>query len=38
VRGGVVERARTRVASGYYERPNVQRRLVDCLWEEFFSR
>ncbi len=38
VRDGVVERARTRLAAGYYERPQVQRRLVDCLWEEFFAR
>jgi len=37
VRQIVIERARSRLARGYYERPSVQRRLVDTLWEELFA-
>jgi hypothetical protein len=37
VREGVVRRAQGRVASGYYERPGVRKRLVDRLWAEFFG-
>lgn len=37
VRDGVVRRAQSRVASGYYERPGVRQRLVDRLWEELFG-
>jgi len=33
----LIERARARLARGYYERPAVQRRLVDTLWEELFA-
>jgi len=33
----LIERARARLARGYYERPGVQRRLVDTLWEELFA-
>ena len=37
VRDGVVRRAQSRVASGYYERPGVRQRLVDRLWQELFG-
>jgi hypothetical protein len=37
VRDGMVRRAQDRVASGYYERPSIRRRLVDRLWEELFG-
>ena len=37
VRQVLIERARARLARGYYERPAVQRRLVDTLWEELFA-
>jgi len=37
VRQVLIERARARLARGYYERPAVQRRLVDMLWEELFA-
>jgi hypothetical protein len=37
VRKLVVERARGRLARGYYERASVKRRLVDTLWEELFT-
>jgi hypothetical protein len=37
VRRVMIERARARLARGYYERPAVQRRLVDTLWEELFA-
>lgn len=37
VRQVLVDRARSRLARGYYERPAVQRRLVDTLWEELFA-
>ena len=33
----LIDRARSRLARGYYERPAVQRRLVDTLWEELFA-
>ena len=36
VRELVIERARGRMARGYYERASVKRRLVDTLWEELF--
>jgi hypothetical protein len=36
-RDGVVRRAQSRVASGYYERPGIRQRLVDRLWEELFE-
>jgi hypothetical protein len=38
LRDVLVERARARVQSGYYERTDVRRRLVDVLWDEFYSR
>ena len=38
LRDTVVQRARDRVATGYYQRPEVVRRLVDVLWDEFYSR
>lgn len=38
VREALVRRARSRVAAGYYERAGVRKRLVDCLWAEFFAR
>jgi hypothetical protein len=34
VRNGVVDRARTRVSAGYYDKPRVQRALVETLWKE----
>ena len=34
VRDGVIDRARSRVSAGYYDRPRVQRALVDTLWKE----
>ena len=34
----LVKRARGRVEAGYYQRPDVVRRLVDVLWDEFYSR
>jgi hypothetical protein len=37
-REAFVKRARQRVDTGYYERPEIKRRLVDALWEEFYSR
>lgn len=37
VRRVLIDRARSRLARGYYERPAVQRRLVDTLWEELFA-
>lgn len=37
VRDRLVRRAQSRAATGYYERPAVQKRLVDALWEEFFT-
>jgi hypothetical protein len=37
VRDGLVRRAQSRVASGYYERPGVRQRLVDRLWQELFG-
>ncbi|HKA24416.1 MAG TPA: hypothetical protein VKF80_05510 [Candidatus Eisenbacteria bacterium] len=37
VRQVLIDRARSRLARGYYERPAVQRRLVDTLWEELFA-
>lgn len=37
VRKLVIERARGRMARGYYERASVKRRLVDTLWEELFA-
>jgi hypothetical protein len=37
VRQVMIDRARSRLARGYYERPAVQRRLVDTLWEELFA-
>jgi len=37
VRRVLIDRARSRLAKGYYERPSVQRRLVDTLWEELFA-
>ena len=37
VRQILIDRARSRLAKGYYERPAVQRRLVDTLWEELFA-
>jgi hypothetical protein len=37
VRQVLIARARARLARGYYERPAVQRRLVDTLWEELFA-
>jgi len=36
-RDGVVDRARARLAAGYYERPVVRERLVEVLWEELFE-
>jgi hypothetical protein len=38
VRDGVVARARDRVASGYYRRPEVVERLVELLWDELYLR
>jgi hypothetical protein len=37
-RESLVKRARRRVETGYYERPEIRRRLVDALWDEFYSR
>jgi hypothetical protein len=37
VRRVLIDRARSRLARGYYERPAVRRRLVDALWEELFA-
>jgi len=37
-RESLVKRARQRVDTGYYERPEIKRRLIDALWEEFYSR
>jgi len=37
VRRVLIDRARSRLARGYYERPAVQRRLVDTLWQELFA-
>jgi len=37
VRQVLIDRARSRLARGYYERAAVQRRLVDTLWEELFA-
>lgn len=34
----LVKRARGRAETGYYRRPEVVRRLVDVLWDEFYSR
>jgi len=36
-RDNVVDRARARLAAGYYERPSVRERLVEVLWEELFE-
>jgi hypothetical protein len=37
VRQTLIDRARSRLARGYYQRPAVQRRLVNTLWEELFA-
>ena len=37
VRKLLVDRARGRLAGGYYERTSVKQRLVDTLWEELFA-
>jgi hypothetical protein len=34
LRDGVVDRARTRVSKGFYDKPTVQRALVETLWKE----
>ena len=36
IRDALVARARTRVARGYYQRPDVVERLVDLLWDELY--
>ena len=38
IRDALVSRARTRVASGYYQRPEVVERLVELLWDELSLR
>ena len=38
LRAALVNRARDRVEAGYYERQEVVDRLVDLLWDEFYSR